>query len=495
MTAKSAAAEQPNILILMTDQQRYDSLGCYGADWVKTPNLDRLASQGVVFDNYYTTNPVCTPSRASLFTGKQLPGHGVYKLHDILPEEEICFTRRLQQRGYHTALFGKMHVSGRIFEESRRHPNDGFDVYEWCMEAMLAMDSPLNSYAPWLKERNPDFYRRLKIEGRRLLHHPRELHLTHWAAERTIDYIRSAPKDRPFFCKMSVFDPHNPYEDYPLEMLEFVDEKRIPGPVARREGERRPQGILMERNHSYLGGFDKFNREDFHKMRLGYFASIALFDLEVGRVLQALEESGQAENTLVIMTSDHGDMLGDQELLVKGAFFYDPSVKIPLILRWPGRIPAGKRTGELAQIHDLAATALAAAGFPTEEITRWMPEAMDLIPVAAGGSGHQHAVCCYRNSGINDQGVAWDPPIHCTMFRDDRFKLNVYHGEQFGELYDMREDPQELDNLWEDPEYGKVRLGLSEKLLEWMFAQELSNDARGGQALPDPKKRLVNALK
>jgi len=81
------------------------------------------------------------------------------------------------------------------------------------------------------------------------------------------------------------------------------------------------------------------------------------------------------------------------------------------------------------------------------------------------------------------------------MFRDDRFKLNVHHGEQFGELYDMREDPQELDNLWEDPEYGKVRLGLSEKLLEWMFAQELSNDARGGQALPDPKKRLVNALK
>jgi arylsulfatase A-like enzyme len=379
----SRAPQQPNILVLMTDQQRWDALGCYGADWIKSPNLDALAAQGVVFDNCYATNPICTPSRASLFTGKHLPGHGVYKLHDILPEEEICFTKRLQQRGYHTALFGKMHVSGRIYEEAKRHPNDGFDVYEWCLEAMLSMDSPLNGYAPWLKKQDPEFHDRLKAEGRKLLHHPRHLHLTHWAAERTIDYIRKAPKDRPFFCKMSVFDPHNPYEDYPPEMLEFVDEKRIPPPQSRSKGEKRPQGILLERNHSYLGGFDKFQQEDFHKMRLGYFASIVLFDLEVGRVLQALEESGQAENTLVIMTSDHGDMLGDQELLVKGAFFYDPSVKVPLILCWPGRIPAGKRTAELVQLHDLAATALAAAGCPEEEVRQWMPEALDLTPLSA----------------------------------------------------------------------------------------------------------------
>jgi len=495
VTAKSAAAEQPNILILMTDQQRYDSLGCYGADWVKTPNLDRLASQGVVFDNYYTTNPVCTPSRASLFTGKQLPGHGVYKLHDILPEDEICFTRRLQQRGYHTALFGKMHVSGRIFEESRRHPNDGFDVYEWCLEAMLSMDSPLNGYAPWLEKQNPEFHDRLKAEGRKLLHHPRELHLTHWAAERTIDYIRSAPKDTPFLCKMSVFDPHNPYEDYPPEMLDYVDTKGIAQPVRRPKGEKRPQGILRERDHSYLGGFDEFTPEDFHKMRVGYFASIALFDQEVGRVLQALEESGQAGNTLVIMTSDHGDMLGDQELLVKGGFFYDPCVKIPLILRWPGRIPAGKRSAELAQIHDLAATVLAAADFSADDLHQWMPEALDLTPVAGGSKGHERAICCYRNSGISDQGEAWDPPLHCTMFRDDRFKLNVYHGERLGELYDMKEDPQEIDNLWDSPDHREVRLHLTEQLLEWMFSHELSNDARGGQALPDPRKRLVNALK
>ncbi|MBN2551830.1 MAG: DUF4976 domain-containing protein, partial [Spirochaetales bacterium] len=116
-------------------------------------------------------------------------------------------------------------------------------------------------------------------------------------------------------------------------------------------------------------------------------------------------------------------------------------------------------------------------------------------PVANGEKGHEEAVCCYRNSGICDQGTAWDPPIHCTMFRDERFKLNVYHGERFGELYDMLEDPRELNNLWDHPDYVRVRLDLTEKLTEWMFRQELRNDARGGEALPDPKKRLVNALK
>jgi arylsulfatase A-like enzyme len=294
---------------------------------------------------------------------------------------------------------------------------------------------------------------------------------------------------------MSVFDPHNPYEDYPTEMLDYVDAEGIPRPLRRPEGEKRPRGILRERNHSYLGGFDRFTEDDFHKMRLGYFASIALFDQEVGRVLQALEESGRSENTLVIMTSDHGDMLGDQELLVKGGFFYDPCVKTPLIMRWPGRIPAGKRSEELVQIHDLAATALSAAGFTGEELRQWMPESLDLTAVACGSKGHEQAVCCYRNSGISDQGEAWNPPLHCTMFRDSRFKLNVYHGERFGELYDMGEDPRELHNLWDSPHHREVRLELTEKLVEWMLTQELSNDARGGQALPDPRKRLVNALK
>lgn len=503
---------QANILLIMTDQQRYDSLGCYGVNGVQTPNLDRLAEEGVLFENCYATNPICTPSRASLFTGKHLPGHGVYKLHDILPEGEVLFTKRLQEVGYKTALFGKLHVSGRIYEAAQRHPNDGFDIYEWCLEASIHMDSPFNGYSQWLQEKHPEFYRELKEKGRNLLYIPREYHFTHWTAERTIDFIKNHHGKQPFFCMMSIFDPHNPYEDYPLEMRDLVDEHNIPDPLINQDmGSARPYGVRQEEHHSYLGSFHKFTVEDFRKMRLGYFASIALLDLEVGRILEALEEKGLAENTIVIFTSDHGDMLGDHNLLVKGAFFYDPCVKVPLIIRWPkkcralSKVPgtSGTRISQLVQLHDLATTILTAAGVSQEKLQKIMPESQNLADLVNGekAQAHEFVICCYRNTGINDQGVYWDPAIHATMIRDEHSKLNVYHADppsklkMQGELYDMVEDKNELNNLWEHPAYKDVRRHLTEKLLEWIFSQELQSGSRGGEAVPDRSQRLVNALK
>jgi len=500
--------EQPNILLIMSDQQRYDSLGCYGADWVQTPNLDRLVEEGVLFENCYANNPICTPSRASLFTGKHLPGHGVYKLHDIFPEDEVLFTKRLQKAGYTTALFGKLHVSGRIHEASQRHPNDGFDIYEWCLEASIHLDSPFNGYSFWLQEKYPDFYQQLKEQGRNLLHIPREYHFTHWAAERTIDFINNQDRERPFFCMMSVFDPHNPYEDYPLEMLELVDEEKIPNPLINQDvGSKRPYGILQEQEHSYLGSISKFTANDIKKMRIGYFASIALLDLEVGRVLATLEKKGLKENTLIIFTSDHGDMLGDHNLLVKGAFFYDPCVKVPLIIRWPqimdGMSIRGKRAHYLVQLHDLTATMLSAAGISSEESRRSMPESYDLtsIMTAEHQKTHEFTICCYRNTGISDQGRYWEPPIHATMIRDEQYKLNIYHADPVagralqGELYDMIDDPQETHNLWDHRDYKEVRQNMTEKLLDWLFCQELQSGSRGGEAIPDRSQQLVNALK
>jgi len=494
----------PNILLIMTDQQRWDSLGCYGAGWVETPTLDRLAREGVLFERCYANSPVCTPARASLMTGKQLPGHGVYGLHDILPAEEVLFTRRLREHGYRTALFGKLHVSGRIQEAKARHPNDGFDVYEWCLEAPVSMDSPFNGYSAWLKDRDPAFHERLKGEGRKVLHIPRELHLTHWAAERTIDFIEGADPVRPFFCKMSVFDPHNPYEQYPLEMNRLVDERRLPKPIEAAVGQR-PAALQREAEHSYLGPFRKFSAQDLHRMRVGYFAMIAFIDLEVGRVLEALEQRGLADNTLVIFCSDHGDMLGDHGLLVKGAFFYDACVRVPLLARWPaGGLPAGLRVSAPVLLHDLAATILAAAGASPEQLAGWMPEARDLGPLMRGQvrGVREHTVCLYRNSGICDTGLAWDPPIHASMLHDGRYKLCLYHSQlrqgsgPEGQLFDLDKDPQELADLWGKPGWSRVRRRLTEALLEWLHGQELRLlGGRGGMALPRPDQQLVNALK
>ncbi len=484
---------RPNILLLMTDQQRFDSLGCYGVPYANTPNLDRLASQGVVFERCYVNNPICTPSRASMMTGKHLPEHGVYRLYDHLPAEEVLFTERLRQLGYTTALFGKLHVSSTKTEPYERHPHDGFDVYEPCNEGCLQMDAPYQAYARWLEERDSAFYQKLKVEGRNLLHPPRERHMTYWAAERTIEYLKNRANDesddRPFFCMMSIFEPHNPYEHFPREMGDLVDAAAIPDPVPRgRNVEEEPPDIDRERHASYLGDIDSLSPEAIRTMRHGYHSAVAYSDLEFGRVLDTLEAEGLADNTLVLFTSDHGDMLGDHELLVKGAFFYDANVRVPLLMRWPGRIPAG-RIPALVQLHDIAATVLSAAGLPREEVAEVMPDARNLLELAIGGEAQVHdvAVCCYRNSGISTGHQYWDPPIHATMVYDGRFKLNVWHYDEADderpgiELYDTAEDPAELHNRVSDRALTDVRLRLTERLTQWLATRERTFESRGGQ--------------
>jgi len=494
------SAEKPNILLIMTDQQRYDSLGCYGVDGLHTPNLDQVAADGVVFENHYVNNPICTPTRASIHTGKPLPGHGVYQLYDDLPEEEVLFPERLREEGYKTALVGKMHVSSRLTESKRRHPHDGFDHYDWCMEPSIDLDSPFNAYSSWLKEEYPGFYDELKEKGRDLGHFPQEVHMSRWAAQRTAEYIRRWQDEGPFFIEMSVFDPHNPYRDYPKEMIDCLDPDLIPDPLTEGiEIEEKPRAVRREHEGSYLGSFDSFSEKDLQKMRMGYHASIAFLDKEVGRVLEALRATGLEKNTLIIFTSDHGDMLGDHQLLVKGAFFYDPCTKVPLIMKWPDRIEGGRRISGLSQPHDLAATILSSAGCRPEKLQKLMPESKDLTPVGEGerDEGHQYAVCAYRNTGINDNKDYFDPPIYGTMIRGERFKLNLYHdpslsGDVEGELYDMENDGNELNDLWDDPSYREIRRELTEKLLNWETRQELKLGDRGRGITPDSSQKLDN---
>ncbi|MAS37411.1 MAG: hypothetical protein CL610_25655 [Anaerolineaceae bacterium] len=492
-------SDQPNILLIMTDQQRFDSLGCYGFDAAYTPNLDQLAAEGVLFERCYVNNPICTPSRASLMTGKHLPGHGVYKLYDNLPADEVLFPEHLRQHGYDTALFGKLHVSSLHFEAEQRNPHDGFDTYEWCLEGCVRMDSPYHAYRQWLEQVDPEFCQRLMTEGRAVKHHPQALHFTHWAAQRTIDFIEGQDGSQPFFCMMSIFDPHNPYEDYPLEMLDLLDAAKIPEPmIAEGESENWPEAIRRESKHNYLGDFADLSPEDLRKMRVGYHASITFADQEIGRVLAALDAKGIADNTLVIFTSDHGDMLGDHELLVKGAFFFDANVRVPLLMRWPERgIQGGRRVTSLVQLHDLAATILDAAGMTEDARLRWMPEACSLLDVASGATERvrDYAVCCYRNSGISTTGY-WDPPINATMFADERYKLNLFHDSSAlaGELYDMHEDPQEFHNLWGKPDFSSVQAQMTHRLADWLGSQERHLGTRGGAQLPTPQQKIPNKL-
>jgi arylsulfatase A-like enzyme len=504
-TAAAAAGKKPNILLIMTDQQRFDSLGCYGSKWTISPNLDRLASEGTLFENCYTNNPICTPARSSLMTGKELPGHGVYRLHDKLPGNEVLFTERLRGLGYRTALFGKLHVSGRIEEALRRHPKDGFDVYEYCCEPALDLDSPFNGYGRWLREKHPDYYQKLKTSGRDRGHDPAEATMNRWAADGAIGFMEEQAQrgnGQPFFCMMSVFDPHNPYGNYPLEMERFVDRPLIPVPVGPEDGGKIPYAFDAEREHSYLGSVAAFTPEAIREMRAGYAAMIAAVDLEAGRVLEALERAGLKENTLVVFTSDHGDMLGDHGTVVKGAMLHDPCVRVPLIARLPGAFDGGRRSASLVQLHDLAATFLSAAGAPLDDLAAWMPDSRN---IAADHSGRidafrDFAVCAYRNSGIDDTGRYWDPAIDTTMIRRGRWKLHAYHpvaGKQESpvyKLFDLQADPTEERDLAGSAEHARTLAVLKEDLIAWLLAAELRQGSRGGAAVPKKDQLIKNAL-
>ncbi len=480
-----------NILFIMTDQQRFDSLSCYGCTAIETPNLDHLASQGALFTQCYVNNPICTPSRASIFTGKPLPGHGVYRLHDDLPADERPFPSRLQELGYRTALFGKLHLSSRILEQDHRHQHDGFEIYEESKSPYLP-PSKLNGYLPWLEANHPSVSDALRQKGRHLGHFPEEAHQTRWVAERTIDFLARHDRSAPFFCYASFFDPHDPYNDFPESAESLVNQAGMPAPLrGPRDWNTVPEGVRREHEHSYLGAFTSYTDDDIRRMRTGYFASVAFLDREVGRILDALDELGYADDTLVIFTSDHGDMLGDHGLLAKGAFFYEPCVRVPLILRAPGSVEPGTVHEGIVQGHDIASTVLHAAGVDEAETRSTMPQSRDLIErlgntESPGGT----AVCLYRGTGICDTKRYFDPPINAAMLRTGDHKLSLYFSRSdpdspAGQLFNLRDDPQELNDLWSDPAHRELRADLVYSLAAEVNDMDLRyNAGRGGEHFP-----------
>ena len=433
-----------------------------------------------------------------MLTGRLPVGHGVYRIHDTLPPDQVLLPEHLAGLGYETALVGKLHVSGRAVECVERHPHDGFQRYEWSIDPQAHVDSPLNAYVAWLRERHPEFLRRLQAGPQD--HHPAEAHFSTWAAERAIAFLNERDRERPFFLNVSLFDPHGPYFDYPAEAAELVDRARME-PVRPLTASHRPVpgGVARERAafHAGQGRSRRPGQQDVAAIRHGYLASIAFMDRQVGRIFAELERLDLTRDTLVLFVSDHGDMIGDLELIAKGAFFYDPCTRVPLILRLPGAERAGSRVADLVQPHDLAATLLRAAGMPAVEVAALMPQSQDLAALARAGSGgsggaqaRDHAITLYRNSGIDPGQQQWEPPIYASMFHDGRYKLTLYQDPAAragpeGELYDMEEDPNETTNLWSDPRHAGRRDHLIHRLSAALVAGEVQHAAgRGGTSWP-----------
>lgn len=486
------ARRRPNILLVMADQWAAASLGVYGCDVPGvSPHLDALAARGVTYERHYTPIPLCGPSRNALFSGMSPQSSGVVG-NDVEPRPGTPFVPSLlRAAGYRTAGAGKFHFT----PHSNYPPADlshlGFDEVE------VTEDTKHGPWLDWVAAGHPEYYERalatawpmpylrsLPPDGRdatdewdrarrthldplrappyrRIFHPsplPAELHQTSWITDRAIAHLdEMARADDPFFQFVSYVDPHDPY-DPPEEWASRYDWRDMPPPVPQEwsRGDGPWQYAAFQDSKFEL---DSFDDEAWARLRAAFYASCAFVDDQVGRLLRHLRETGLEHDTLVLFTTDHGDVIGDHGLLMKGPWHYDRTIRCPMLVAGP-EVAAGRRFAGLTGHLDVMPTLMAAAGVgaPAGE-GRPLPLTG---PELAAEKGHARLVV-----ETNTSYVAPADPVR-TLLTDDGWRLTVFPGQRYGELFDLRSDPDEQLNRWRDPDCLQRRLSMTEQLVAAM---------------------------
>lgn len=447
---------RPNILWICTDQQRFDTLGCYGNQFVETPNIDRLASQGIRFAHAFCQSPICTPSRASFLTGRYPRTTRCRANGQMIPADETLVTKLLHDAGYTCGLAGKLHLAPchpSVNHGTEPRIDDGYDIFHWSHHPQA--DWPVNAYQHWLQAKGVA-YKTAPFRGSTQVRAgmPAEYHQTTWCAEMAITFMQAHQSwDQPWLFSVNIFDPHHAF-DPPVDYLErYLDRlETIPLPnYAPSELDNKPHYQQVDHEGAYynktLHPFTGMSDEDHRMVTAAYWAMVDLIDVQVGRMLDALEGTGQLENTLVIFMSDHGEMLGDHGLYLKGPYFYEPLIRVPLIMRLPGVIEAERESGALVELMDIAPTLLDAAGLDRAPGMQGKSLWPLLTDSALPDHQHDDIYCEYYNA------MPWhrEPTAQATMIRTATHKLVVVHSLNTGELYDLSADPNETHNLWDDP--------------------------------------------
>jgi arylsulfatase A-like enzyme len=326
----------------------------------------------------------------------------------------------------------------------------------------------------WLDELGHE-YSRTPVKGTRYVQNsvPESRHQTTWCADKTIDFIEQYGRSgEPWMFSMNIFDPHHPFDppaEYLQPYLDKLDEIPLPNYV---EGELDWKTEFQRTDHGGAYGgqpdlypFSRMTSHEHKMVRAAYWAMVDLIDKQVGRVLDALERTGQRENTIVVFMSDHGEMLGDHGIYLKGPFFYDPAVKVPLIISWPGVIQENVRSLALVELVDLAPTLLNATGLRAQIGM----QGRSLWPLLTGEippDTHRADVYCEHYGTTHHRSD--QESAYATMLRTETHKLVMNHGHNVGELYDLREDPDETYNLWTSPAHAEIKMQLMQRLCDRM---------------------------
>ena len=505
----------------MTDQQRADHLGCMGNDILKTPNLDRIAAHGVRFDRFYVVNPICQPNRASIATGRYPSSHGVRCNGIPLSNDARTYVHVLRDAGYQTVMVGKSHLQNitglpatlkpqgkgpfeylgdqvRDADERRLTGDDyeaentqlwkkdpdryfplpfyGFDRVDLCT---MHGDEVSSHFERWIRDRhpNPESLRgpdnalpKGNISTPRAWRTamPEELYPTTFIAERTcahIDRIATGENDAPFFIKCSFPDPHAPFTP-PGKYWSMYDPDDMPVPASFGKG---TSPVLEHMRRVHADSSDKravelpfavTEREAQEALALTY-GMISMIDDAVGRILDRLEAQGLLDSTIIVYMSDHGDEMGDHGIMQKGPLHYRGSVRVPFIWSDPDNgSQAGTLSDELGSSVDFAQTLLSRLGLA-------QPYGMQGVDLAPAISGVEQDLRDYVYLEDDRERIylGFDQPQRLRTLITKTHRLTVFNPMDWSEMFNLQDDPGEIENLWDIPAHRDMRAALVEQLL------------------------------
>lgn len=454
MPTGAGSPKRPNLLLITPDQMRGDAMGCVGNPIIKTPCLDRLAANGALFTNGCCQHPMCIPSRYTIMTGRYPHANGckdnAQNMYKYIPHIPVL----LNEGGYRTVSVGKMHISPNMF-----------DQYDF-EKRIIAVDKALD----W----NDDYRKYLKSKGLEEMSSSRlrakygneanigiaspiheDDYVDSWCAQRAIEEMTRKDDDRPWFVWLGFPSPHVP-TDPPEPYASMYDPADIVlPPYDESEYDTKPEAQQKQIGRRKLFSRDN-DPEALRRFVAHYYAMITLLDKWVGKIVEALEASGQLDNTLIVFASDHGDYAGDHGTIFKDFSLYEGLVHTPFIVHWPGGgFRKGLRSDTPVENVDILPTFLRAAGL---EIP-WGVQGYDLA-----------AICRGEEEKVRDFNFAeyW----YLKRIKMGDWKLILYPGQETGELYNLKEDPHEAKNRWADPSVRSTRDELSLRVVRHLAETE-----------------------
>ena len=371
--------------------------------------------------------------------------HNTRNGNDTYPASPPLISKLIADSGYHCGLIGKFHLtSGGHRPEPRL--DDGFT--DWWHSHAPRDDWPegTHDYADWVREQGGDLNAMRDTDE----NVPPEFHQTKWASERAVEFI-SRDHASPWMLNINVYDPHPPFVP-PKSYSDRFSPDDMPGPYFQ-DSDLAHQAKLS--SVDFQGGAARPEDIDAKGCQAKYYAMIAQIDDQFARIMETLEATGQADNTVIIFTSDHGETLGDHGLIQKGCRFYEGLVRVPLIFSWPGKIQAGVQCDGLVELLDMSATILDLCGIDVPDYF----QGESLLPILIGendGAVIRDFVRCEFFDAL-DTHFTGGVGSFATMYRDATHKLTVYHDQHLGELYDLTADPWEFNDLWDDPASSAIK--------------------------------------